>query len=1020
MAGSDLTKLSERVDFGRPWFYFDPHFYSAQCIERSISPPIDSTSGLLKHYLDRGARFGLSPNPLFDEEYYRRRYRDVAAEVQSGRLHSGFDHFQRVGVYAGASAAWFFDGEFYRNAHEDLTDDNLQFSGFLDRYTHFLMVGITERRPAHWTVQALLTTMPNAAFPANREQLCALLTGGTQLPALFSPVFEYEWMREKYDWGRSVPPGSFMRHYLLNVRAQKLSPSPYFDEKFYLSAEPEVATAVEEGGFSCAYEHFILHGVGEWRRPFGAFDANYYFATHMADTPAAGQPLTPFAHFLLTGRSRRLRFSPPLATLEVPEDLGKALYERRCALNAGRLGDVKLAPKAAVPDVSVILIARDNFQQTANAIVSAVCNTHARLEIIVFDNGSVDETTDLPSIHPGIRYLRAETNLGFTVAVNRAAGIATGRMLLLLNNDVEVMPGAIDGALKALEQDRSIGALGAKILRMHGKLQEAGSLIWANGTCLGYARDSDPQDGQVGFARDVDFCSGCFLAVMRQVWNEIGGFDEAYAPAYYEDTDLCARLWESGKRVVYDPRIVIWHYEYGSSAIAEEALTLMRRNQRLFAARHKAFLSRCLPPASNHIERARLRHMRGPRVLFIEDWLPDPAKGMGFTRSAHVAQVLSQVAGFVSMLGLHENKWPASLAGDQEARRVEILTGVNVVNFLGFMRARIGVYDLVWLSRTHNLPRLKEWRNTCPEFFANTRVVLDTEAIAATRRFSYAQQVDNPVDLGDLVMAEMEHVDGADHLCAVNEADRQLLLDLLRRCDLSRPVSVLGHALRVQPTLPRFAETADIVLLGAYSEKDSPNADALLWFDRCIRPLLGKLPGVRYVVAGSAAAKFVQDAGLQHEYHVVSDPASVGEVLRTARVMVAPTRFAAGIPMKVHEAAGYGVPVVMTELLARQLGWAREGIAYAPIDPAAIAKAITALMRDARAWQRCQALQAELVTADCNPAHVEQTIRAIVSPDTPVANVVDVKLPRLPEKKASVATFRPAPDKTMARRERRR
>ena len=80
----------------------------------------------------------------------------------------------------------------------------------------------------------------------------------------------------------------------------------------------------------------------------------------------------------------------------------------------------------------------------------------------------------------------------------------------------------------------------------------------------------------------------------------------------------------------------------------------------------------------------------------------------------------------------------------------------------------------LWLSRTHNLTLLKEWRSICPEFFANLRIVLDTEAIAATRRFVYAQRARQPSDLADMVLEEMEDLDGIDHICVVNELDRKL------------------------------------------------------------------------------------------------------------------------------------------------------------------------------------------------------------------------------------------------------
>lgn len=991
MTSIDVRTLGHQFKHNRPWFYFDHSFYIKQCIERGVLSPIGSTDVYLQHYLNRGARLGLSPNPLFDEDYYCRQYPDVAREIQIGSWISGFDHFLRAGAAADLSPTWFFDGTFYKNFNLDLTDENLKFGGFPDRYAHYLLEGIAELRPGHWTVQALRTIKEVFDFPADKAQLCFLVSDGGRIPEVFQPLFDYEWMKEKYDWGGSVRPGNFIRHYILYTKAQKLSPSPYFDEQYYLESWPEIQAAVVKGDFTSGYAHFLLHGMNEWRSPFAAFDPHYYLETNMPrgqGEAGSSSPLSPFTHFLRHRKMGGLPISPPLSTRDIPEDSGKGLYERRCALNAPRLGDLHFSRRGIDPEVSLIIIARNNYEQTANCIVSAVYNTKASIEVIVFDNGSTDETRNLSRINPHIKHLRVSENLGFTVAVNRAAQTATGRMILLLNNDIELTPGAIDTALNTLEKDRGIGAVGAKVVRMHGRLQEAGSIVWRDGSCLGYGRDKDPLDGQVSFVQDVDFCSGCFLAVMRCDWQEMGGFDEEYAPAYYEETDFCLRVWQRGQRVVYDPRIVVWHFEYGSSSIREEPLALMRRNQRYFASKHRTFLSDCLPPSPANIERARLRHVSEPRTLFIEDMLPDPTKGMGFVRSSAVASVLQKTCGLVSVIGLHNNQWPTAQPDDSGGRQVEILTNVNFNNIESFFRDRVGVYDVVWLSRTHNLPPLKEWRSACPEFFANARIVLDTEAIAATRRFAYAQLAQQPADLAEMVLQEMQHLDGIDHICVVNELDRALLADMLDRRGLRIPASVLGHALSVRPKLPAFAETSDIVLVGSYADPDGPNADGLLWFDRAVRPLIPNLPGLQFVIAGNQAARFAKTADLRYDYRIINNPPDMAEVFQTARIMIAPTRFAAGVPMKVHEAASHGVPVVMTDLLATQLGWRRDGIAAVPAVPELMAAAIAKLACDPDAWRRNQALQVALIINDCDPGAFDAEIRRIISGVVDTRNVV--------------------------------
>jgi GT2 family glycosyltransferase len=160
--------------------------------------------------------------------------------------------------------------------------------------------------------------------------------------------------------------------------------------------------------------------------------------------------------------------------------------------------------------------------------------------------------------------LRPGENLGFLRAVNLAAARARGRHLLLLNNDAMLEPDTLRHAVARLDGDAGIGAVGGPILLWDGRLQEAGSIVWRDGSCQGYGRGDDPVRPEYGFVRDVDYCSGAFLMVRRTLFEALGGLDTPSCPAYYEETDFCVRLWEAGHRIVYDPRVRIRHFEFAS------------------------------------------------------------------------------------------------------------------------------------------------------------------------------------------------------------------------------------------------------------------------------------------------------------------------------------------------------------------------------------------------------------------------------------------------------------------------
>ncbi|WP_419653310.1 glycosyltransferase family 2 protein, partial [Thiolapillus sp.] len=212
-------------------------------------------------------------------------------------------------------------------------------------------------------------------------------------------------------------------------------------------------------------------------------------------------------------------------------------------------------------------------------------------EVVIVDNDSTDETERLLERVDGATIIRNDENKGFLLACNAGAKVAKGKYLLFLNNDAVLLDDSVSKAVQVIEQGDGIGAVGGKILLLDGSLQEAGSLVWNDGSCLGYGRCDLPDKPEYMFRRDVDYCSGAFLMVPLALFDELGGFDPVFAPAYYEETDFCLRLHENGYKVIYEPSISILHYEFGSSQ-GNDATSLQKRNRKAFVANHPEYLGR--------------------------------------------------------------------------------------------------------------------------------------------------------------------------------------------------------------------------------------------------------------------------------------------------------------------------------------------------------------------------------------------------------------------------------------------
>ena len=179
---------------------------------------------------------------------------------------------------------------------------------------------------------------------------------------------------------------------------------------------------------------------------------------------------------------------PTRATLD-EEDISKRVKDRfakasKTVLQEFLASKARLAvPRAEIPSISIILVVYNRAELTLPCLRSLAESQDVPFELIVVDNDSTDETTALFDRVDGPRLIRNSKNVYFVRAVNQGAEHARGRYLLLLNNDATLLPGALESLMSTIESSDDIGAVGGKIISLDGRLQEAGNIIWKNGTC---------------------------------------------------------------------------------------------------------------------------------------------------------------------------------------------------------------------------------------------------------------------------------------------------------------------------------------------------------------------------------------------------------------------------------------------------------------------------------------------------------------------------------------------------------
>jgi GT2 family glycosyltransferase len=680
------------------------------------------------------------------------------------------------------------------------------------------------------------------------------------------------------------------------------------------------------------------------------------------------------AERIVATRTRAIPPAPPPGdpsdASTIPAVEGESL---RLALAAFLNGTQRLRFDSPQPRLAVVITVHNRADLTLRCLRALAAST-LPLQIVIVDNGSNDQTPKLLERLDGVRILRNETNIGFLRATNEGAKAATADLMLLLNSDTEVGPTSLAAAIETLESSASIGAVVARLVHFDGRLQEAGSIIWRDGACEGYGRGEHPLAAPFMFRRDVDFGSAAFLLTRRSTFSELGGFDERYAPAYYEDADYCVRLWQAGLRVVYEPRAVVRHAEFGSGAPAN-ALSLQTERRAIFARTHGAWLERSTYSRGTSLLKARTRRRDGQRILFIEDRVPHERLGSGYPRALAITKALIGLGHHVTVFPLlvpHE-AWDEAYA--DVPREAELWVGGGAAGLANLMDAHGTDYDTIIVSRPHNM---RVVRHALPAPDHRPTLIYDAEAIFALRAIGRQKVRGRPVSLEtgrQTVADEIALARSADLILAVSPTEQQHFVDQgLKR------VMVLGPSMTPRPTPAAFADRNALLFVGAFVDRSSPNTDSLQWFIHDVLPALtARLePGVRLIVAGRDANRTLTE--LHPAVELVGMVDDLEPLFNRARLFIAPTRFAAGLPAKAHQAAAFGVPIVTTSLIAHQLGWRDGHDLLVADDPQQFVEQCVALYQESALWTRIRESALARVTEECAPDTFRATLaRALLT-----------------------------------------
>ena len=207
--------------------------------------------------------------------------------------------------------------------------------------------------------------------------------------------------------------------------------------------------------------------------------------------------------------------------------------------------------KTEQPDVSIIIPVYNQFAYTYHCLQSILNHTGTEVtyEVIIANDCSSDETTRLGEIVENVHIITNEQNLRFLKNCNHAAEFANGKYILFLNNDTQAQKDWLAPLVRLMESSQNIGMVGSKLIYANGMLQEAGGIVWKDASAWNYGNRSNPTNPEYNYVKEADYISGAAIMIRSSLWKEIGGFDENFAPAYYEDTDLAFEVRKHGYKV---------------------------------------------------------------------------------------------------------------------------------------------------------------------------------------------------------------------------------------------------------------------------------------------------------------------------------------------------------------------------------------------------------------------------------------------------------------------------------------
>ncbi len=626
-------------------------------------------------------------------------------------------------------------------------------------------------------------------------------------------------------------------------------------------------------------------------------------------------------------------------------------------------------PKFKNPICSIIIPVFNKSIFTFNCIKSIVKNTDIPYEIIVVNDASNDDTKKMLDNIRNCKVINNDSNKGFISSCNTGAENSNGKFLIFLNNDTMVTPNWLNPLLEVFENFNDAGLVGGKLVFPDGKLQEAGNIIFSDGSAWNYGKFDDPAKPEYNYLRKTDYCSGACIAIKKETFFKVGKFDDIYQPAYYEDTDLAMKIRGIGFHVYYQPFSVVYHFEGITSGkdTSKGIKKYQEINKNKFLNKWKDTLLKNHYPPETSLFLAREKIDKGI-ILVVDHYVPTYDKDSGSLRMFSILKLLTK-------LGWKVIFWPDNLAKLEPYTTTLQNSGIEViygnVNFIKYIKEYGKFLNYVFLSRPHISKNYIDLIKS----YSNAKVIYDTvdlHYLRELRRYKLEKKPEILKDVESWKSIEKYLCTKSDLVIAITQKEKEILKNDF---DINEEkIKVISNIHNIQDKIKPFEERKDLMFIGSFLHP--PNIDAVTWFVNEIFPEIKKeLPMVKFYIIGSEPTEEVKK--LQKEDVIVTGYVKdVTPYFLNCKVFVSPLRYGAGLKGKIGQSMSFGLPIVTTSIGAE--GFITEDTPFIIADDKeTFTKSVIELYNNKELWDKLSNAGLETIKKYYSPMAIEKILEKI-------------------------------------------